>query len=74
LTVGFDWVRPSCSKYAAACIGITPAIPQTFLLAPGGEALDGLKVGAPGVRVADVDGEELPKAPSTLGDGLEEHG
>ena len=35
---------------------------QTSLRAPGCEGLDGLEVGAAGVWVADVDGEELPEA------------
>ena len=37
-------------------------IPQAFLVTPGGESLDSFEVGAAGVRVADVDGEELAKA------------
>lgn len=37
-------------------------ISEAFLLTPGGESLDGFKVGAAGVRVADVDGEKLPRS------------
>jgi len=47
-------------------------IPQSLLLTPGGKSCDGLEVGATGVRIADVDGEELPKAPGAFGAGLEE--
>lgn len=46
-------------------------ISQAFLLAPGGESLGGSEVGAPGVRVADVDGKELPESPAAMRDGLE---
>ncbi len=47
-------------------------IPQTSLLTPGGEPLDGFEVGAAGVRVADVDGEELPEAQAALGNAPKE--
>jgi hypothetical protein len=46
-------------------------LPQAFLVAPGGESLDGFKVGSPGVGIADIDGEELPEAPAAMGDALE---
>lgn len=47
---------------------------QTPLRAPVGKGVDGLEVGPAGMRVADVDGEELPEAPAALGHGLEERG
>ena len=46
-------------------------IPQAFLVAPGGESLDGFEVGAAGIGVADIDGEELPEASAAMGDALE---
>ena len=49
-------------------------IVQTSRRAPGREGLNGLEVGAAGMRVADVDGEKLPEAPSTLGQLLEQAG
>ena len=47
-------------------------ISEPFLLTPGGEALDGFEIGTAGIRVADVDGEELPEATTALGHSLEE--
>jgi hypothetical protein len=48
-------------------------IPQASLLTPGGESLDGFEVGAPRIRVADVDGKELPEAPAAVGRSLEDN-
>jgi hypothetical protein len=48
-------------------------IPQVFLLTPGGESLCGFEAGAAGIRVADVDGEELSEATAAFGDALESY-
>ncbi len=47
-------------------------VPQTSFRAPGREGLDSFEIGAASVRVADVDGEEFPKALVSFGCGLEQ--
>ena len=47
-------------------------ISETSLLTPGGETLYDFEVGAAGICISDVDGEELLEAPATLRHGLEE--
>lgn len=54
--------------------GYTGKVFQASLRAPGSEGLDGLEVGAAGVGVTDIDGEELPETPALLGHCPEERG